>query len=99
MSNKEVRVVAKDMLKEGSSAAFFADAKELVEKTRLEDGCLFYDIWTSSENPNEIAFLEGWESQAALDAHMETEHFVRIVAKLNDYRAKPTDIAIYTKPE
>lgn len=93
----EIRVVAKDVLKEGKAAAFFAEAKELVEKTRLEKGCLFYDIWTNKENANEIAFLEGWESQEALDAHMKAEHFVRVCAKLEAFKAKPTDIAVYKK--
>ncbi len=40
-----------------------------------EDGCLAFDVWTSSETPDTIFLYEIYTDRAAFDLHIETAHF------------------------
>ncbi len=42
----------------------------LLEPTRAEPGCLFYDLYAERDDPGEILFHEGWASQKALEDHL-----------------------------
>lgn len=70
--------------------------RELVRETRKESGCLSYELLQQSDNPGELMLVEEWESQAHLDAHTHTEHFVRLVAALDDLE-KAVPAQIYSK--
>jgi quinol monooxygenase YgiN len=45
----------------------------LIQKTLQEPGCLLYDL-VIEDGADHWLMLEKWESKAAWDAHMETEH-------------------------
>ncbi len=68
-------VVASIVLKSGQRSDFVAKARELViQQTRGEAGCLFYDLTESTSDPNLAIFVERWESRAALEAHFGSPH-------------------------
>jgi len=67
---------------------------ELVEKTRLEPLCIAYDLFIDQKDPGHFIFIEQWPDQAALDAHCQTEHFTRLVPKINEYQAKPCRVLL-----
>jgi quinol monooxygenase YgiN len=46
----------------------------LVGPTRLEDGCLLYDLHESREDPDVLAFYEVWRDADAHAAHDRTPH-------------------------
>lgn len=48
--------------------AIFRD--EFIGRTRLEDGCLLYDVWRSNSDPLTAVLIESWSSQQALDTHL-----------------------------
>ena len=59
---------------------FLASAPTLVEASRKDAGNISYDFGpaageTPAGEPRAFAFIERWESQQALEAHMATEHF------------------------
>jgi quinol monooxygenase YgiN len=58
--------------------------REMIEPTRHEEGCLRYDLLRSlkGENYVEFVFVEEWASEAALDAHAETEHHRQLRGRL-----------------
>ncbi len=67
--------------------------RELVFETRKEKGCISYEVLQHCGNPGELMLVEEWESQAHLDAHTQTEHFVRLVAALDELEnAAPAQI-------
>lgn len=68
-------VVATITANPGSEAALEAILQTLVAPSRLEQGCLRYDLHREPAAPGTFVFLETWESRAALDAHMATPHF------------------------
>ena len=59
-----------------------ADAlRECAGPSRAEAGCIMYHTCRAKGNPAELVVLEEWESEAALDAHTKTPHFVGFVRK------------------
>jgi quinol monooxygenase YgiN len=63
--------------------------RELREASRQEAGVIQFDIGRSSENPNVFALWEVYRDQQAIDAHLTTEHFRRLV--LNGLRPLAQD--------
>ena len=55
----------------------------LVEETRKEPGNQAYQLIQSREFPNIYAFMEQWPSQEALDIHMESEHFKKLIKEIS----------------
>jgi quinol monooxygenase YgiN len=43
--------------------------------TRKEKGCICYNLHQSTDDETKFIFYEQWASQAALDEHMQTDHF------------------------
>lgn len=53
--------------------------RELREASRKEEGMISFDVARSQEKPNVFALWEVYKDRAALDSHMATEHFKRLV--------------------
>jgi quinol monooxygenase YgiN len=54
--------------KANAFAAIFRD--EFIGRTRLEEGCLLYDVWRPNTDPLTLVLVESWTSQQVLDAHL-----------------------------
>jgi quinol monooxygenase YgiN len=52
----------------GKFAAIFRD--DFIGRTRLEAGCLLYDVWQPNSDPLTLLLVESWASQQALDTHL-----------------------------
>jgi len=69
-----IRVVAHFKPKPGK----LAEARDLLlgfcVPTRAEKGCVFYDLHENPYDPEDLAFIEEWDSEADLDAHGESVH-------------------------
>lgn len=72
----QVSVVAIMTAVPGFEAALADELMSLVPPTRLEAGCLRYDLLVHPGHPETLVFLEDWESLAAHMAHKETPHFL-----------------------
>ncbi len=59
---------------------------DMVALTRAEPGCLGYDLYQSVEDPSVMFLHETWTDQDALDRHMNTPNFYRIVRGAVDGR-------------
>jgi quinol monooxygenase YgiN len=90
-----IRVVAKSEIMEGQVEAYQRFAEELVHETRKEQGCVSYELFQDIENRNICAFIEAWEDQAALDRHMKSAHFERIVPQMARLKVRPSEINVY----
>lgn len=53
--------------------------RELRDASRKEEGVIAFEVARSQEKPNVFALWEEYKDRAALDAHMSTEHFKRLV--------------------
>ena len=47
----------------------------LVTPTRKESGCVRYQLFRNNLDPQDFTFIEEWKSDAALEAHLRSEHF------------------------
>ncbi len=72
----QVVVVAIITARAGAEAALADLLAAQVGPTRLEAGCLRYDLHRDPANPATLVFLENWESKEALQAHMNTPRFL-----------------------
>lgn len=68
-------------------AAVLELAKELVSKSLKDNGCIAYDIFESATRSDVLMICETWSDEAALKAHMEAEHFVTLVPKIESLAA------------
>lgn len=55
----------------------------LVVESRLEQGCLAYELLVSEDDPREFAIYERWENQQALNAHLRAQH-IAVAHSLSD---------------
>jgi (4S)-4-hydroxy-5-phosphonooxypentane-2,3-dione isomerase len=53
--------------------------RELRDVSREEEGVITFEVGRSQEKANVFALWEEYRDQAALDAHVATEHFKRLV--------------------
>lgn len=88
-------VTAKITAKTGQRNRIIENAKNLVESTRKEPGCISYDLYSSTEDENILLVLEKWENQEALDIHLETDHFLAFGQDCEDLLAEEMDVTIY----
>jgi quinol monooxygenase YgiN len=54
----------------------------LVAASLQEPGCKQYGFWTHVSQPGHVRIFEEWESQEAMDAHMETPHLAAFMGSL-----------------
>lgn len=67
---------------EENRPAALETAKELVEKSLKDNGCIAYDIFESSTRSDVLMICETWKDAESLSAHEKAEHFVTLVPKL-----------------
>ncbi|MBQ9685456.1 MAG: antibiotic biosynthesis monooxygenase [Oscillospiraceae bacterium] len=79
-----IKIVAVMKIKAECVDTFKALARELVEKSRAEEGNISYSLNERIGDPATLAFIEVWRDQAAIDTHNATEHFTRILPKLGE---------------
>jgi quinol monooxygenase YgiN len=95
MSHEKIKVVAHVRAKAGKEEELKKVMLGLVEPTRKEAGCLRYALYQNKEDAADLTFVEDWESDVALDAHMQTPHFQAAVAQIPSLAAAPPDIRRY----
>jgi len=63
---------------------FINIAKQLVAETIKEKGNISYELIRDTGDPAVFAFMERWESQEILDAHMKTPHFTALFPAMGE---------------
>jgi quinol monooxygenase YgiN len=70
---------------------------ELQKHTRLEEGCISYDLHQSLDDEKVFMFYEKWRSKADLDKHLHSLHFKDWSKKEKDYISGPAQILMLKK--
>ncbi len=70
----KLTIVAQITVKADKIEFVKAELEKLIDVTRLEDGCLQYDLHQDNENPALFLFFENWESRDLWQVHMGTQH-------------------------
>lgn len=59
-------------------------ATELVELSLHDKGCIDYDLYASTTQDDRFMIIETWESEEDLLRHQNSEHFRRLVPRLQE---------------
>jgi len=89
-------VTAKITAKPGERDNVILKAKDLIESSRSESGCIGYNLYASTEDDDVLMMLEQWKNQDVLDTHMKTEHFKAFGEVVEDILAGELDINVYS---
>ncbi len=81
-------LVANNTVKQEKQDEFIQLTKRLIEETRKEDGCIYYNLVKDKNNPEILTFIERWESEKHLKDHSNTPHFIEIVPQIKKIREK-----------
>jgi quinol monooxygenase YgiN len=57
--------------------------QELVGPARLEEGCLYYDLYQKTEDPNTFYILDGWVNEKAVAEHAQHPNVARVMEVLS----------------
>jgi quinol monooxygenase YgiN len=69
-----ITVVADFYFKPDQIDAALAVLQALIQATRLESGCLSYELHRSNEQANHFVMIEQWQTHALWQQHMQTPH-------------------------
>jgi quinol monooxygenase YgiN len=72
-------VAAKWRAHPGKADRLLEVIEEMTPPSRAEAGCLFYQAQRSQEDPDLFFLYEQYADEAGYEAHMESEHFTRLV--------------------
>ena len=68
--SEPLTIVARIVPKSGVEDELEAAMRDLVAATRLELGCIQYDLHRTTEGPCIFVFYESWETKTLWEAHM-----------------------------
>lgn len=83
-----LKLIAEDFIQPEHTDAVLPLYQELVEKTRTEAGCITYDLYHDHKQKGHFVFIEEWVDRAALDLHVQSEHFQRLVPQIDQYQTQ-----------
>jgi quinol monooxygenase YgiN len=75
--------------------AALAAMNTVVAATRPENGCISYGFYADLNNPLSFQLYELWESQSALDAHMQQKHTQDFLAEVPAYLSAPPEVKLF----
>ncbi|WDH36111.1 putative quinol monooxygenase [Pseudomonas chlororaphis] len=68
-------VIATLVAKSGQQAVLKRELSALVQPSREEAGCQYYNLHQDAEAPGTFYVLERWDDEAALEFHNAAPHF------------------------
>lgn len=89
-----VKVVAMVSVKSGQEEAFTAAAKTCAAASRAEPGVLHYELWREAQGERRFVFNELYTDDAAVQAHMASDHFKAFGLAARDLAAARPDIIV-----
>jgi len=87
---KKVRLNVEMTVSAQNRPALMDNMLRLAEASRAEEGCLGYEVYENSRDSSRVMIVETWESEAALEAHQQTEHFKTRAPKNDELRTSST---------
>lgn len=91
---REVYVGATFVTKPGKEEALMEVLRPVVDLTRQEPGCRFYELFRSTEDPSRFLMWESWDSREDLDRHLQAPHVAELQRRAPELLAAPLDIQI-----
>ncbi|NMH27131.1 putative quinol monooxygenase [Flavobacterium silvaticum] len=77
----EKELIVKWKIKESGTARVLELLQQMATETKKEKGNIFYNIYQSEDNPNELFLHERYTNPQALEDHKNSTHYNKIVAE------------------
>ena len=61
--------------------------KSTIKDSKVEVGCLMYEVFQTKNNPVEFIVIDSWENEEALNKHYESEHYLYFMNNFKEYNA------------
>ncbi len=95
MSDPTLKVVARMMASPDKIEEVRVLLTSLLEPSSRDFGCIRYECLQNLADPSDFTFVEEWQNEAALKAHLNTPHLQAALAKLPALLAAEPDIRCY----
>jgi quinol monooxygenase YgiN len=96
MRENSLRVVARMVARPEGVEEVRSILAGLIGPTRAERGCVGYELLQNRSDPTDFTFVEEWEDDAALDAHLSAGHIRDALSRLPALLAAEPDIRRYS---
>lgn len=97
MTSNSITVLALVKAKAGMEKTVEKELSALVIPTRLEQGCLNYDLHRALDDKSFFMFHENWGSMEDLERHREAPHMKAYRQKVGDLLAQPVEVVLFEK--
>jgi len=74
-----IKITAKHTVKKDCIEKLLKVLKELVEKSRLEEGCISYSLYKDIESDNVYTIIEEWQDIKSLNNLLHPHFFIIIL--------------------
>jgi quinol monooxygenase YgiN len=91
-ANRPLHVIAMLRARPGCEPELRELALGLIGPTRAEEGCLRYELVEDPEDPANFTFVETWQSEAHLEAHLRTPHLVHARKRYDELLERPLEL-------
>ena len=92
-----VTVVVHLKAKPGQEERVKQELVKLLEPTRIEKGCINYDMHQGLNDPSLFLFHENWTSEEDLKTHFESPHIKHWLAVADELLAEPLDLKLWKR--
>ncbi|MHB0946801.1 MAG: putative quinol monooxygenase [Sedimentisphaerales bacterium] len=91
MNTEQVTIVCLIKAKQATKNQVKKELSNLTNMTRLEAGCMNYDLHISAADDSLFIIYENWRNQATLDNHMSQQYLKDFLAKESELLERPVD--------
>lgn len=91
------RVIVTLEAKDGKKQDALKSLIPLVELARKRQGNIAYDIYSSTENPNELVLDQLWSSKVAFDKHYNSPEASKVRETVTPLLVKVAEVKTYTE--
>ena len=95
MPQNTMRVVARISALPNSIDEVRSCLSDLIEPTRKEPGCISYELLQNRSDSTDFTFVEEWDNDDSLMAHLQTDHILKAIANLSGLLSAEPDIRKY----
>ena len=81
-----ITIISENIIAEQKQQEFITIVKQMIEKSRKEDGCISYTLHQNTKNTLYYCIIEQWENEQAISQHNHTEHFKTLVPQMKKCR-------------
>ncbi len=95
MSNSKIVVLARLKANDGMEEQVRNALLSIVEETRLDPGCLSYDVHQAKDDKTCFMFFENWTGMDAFSKHMKEPFMAEFADTLKPFLAEPGDLTLW----